>query len=67
MNIKYSIVYDIETNAHSNPLSKNKIYLEVNTNNFAAKSFYYNLGFEEVGIRKRYYNKDDAILMDLRA
>ena len=46
---------------------KNKICLEVNINNFAARSFYYNLGFKEVGIRERYYNnKDDAILMNLR-
>lgn len=43
---------------------KDKIFLEVNSNNTNAINLYKNYGFEVIGLRKEYYNgKDDAILM----
>lgn len=43
-----------------------KITLEVNSKNEAAKKMYENIGFEVIGIRKKYYNNvDDAIIMNL--
>ena len=40
--------------------------LEVRRSNEAARGLYRKLGFEEVGVRKRYYeNREDAILMTL--
>ncbi|MGN1298995.1 MAG: ribosomal protein S18-alanine N-acetyltransferase [Candidatus Scatovivens sp.] len=50
----------------TNKVGKNKIYLEVNENNINAINLYKKYKFEEVGRRKKYYNKkDDAILMNL--
>lgn len=44
----------------------NIITLEVNENNSPAISLYKKFGFEEVGVRKRYYNNtDNAIIMNL--
>lgn len=44
-----------------------KSFLEVRRGNLAARSLYQKFGFEEVGIRKKYYsdNGEDAILMNL--
>lgn len=41
------------------------LYLEVRTSNAAAQSLYRSLGFEPIGIRKKYYSNpvEDAILM----
>lgn len=40
------------------------ITLEVNSNNIPAKKLYQKFGFENVGIRKKYYNNtEDAIIM----
>lgn len=43
------------------------VYLEVRKSNQAAQALYRNFGFEEVGIRPRYYqdNHEDAVLMTL--
>ena len=42
-------------------------YLEVRRSNVAAQGLYGAFGFEEVGVRKRYYpdNKEDALVMRL--
>ena len=44
-----------------------KSFLEVRYGNQAARALYRKFGFEEVGIRKKYYsdNGEDAILMNL--
>lgn len=44
-----------------------KSFLEVRSGNLAARALYRKFGFEEVGIRKKYYsdNGEDAILMNL--
>lgn len=42
-----------------------KINLEVNEHNKVARDLYRDFGFKQVGVRKRYYNGDDAILMSL--
>ena len=39
------------------------VTLEVNENNFKATQFYKKLGFQEVALRKNYYNNENAILM----
>lgn len=39
------------------------IMLEVNEKNLSAISLYKKFGFERIGIRKNYYNKDNAIIM----
>ena len=40
-----------------------KIHLEVNGNNKIAQNLYKQFGFEQVGLRKKYYENQDAILM----
>jgi ribosomal-protein-alanine N-acetyltransferase len=42
-------------------------YLEVRRSNSPAQSLYRAFGFEEVGVRRRYYpdNREDAIIMRL--
>ena len=46
-------------------LDLKKLRLEVNQKNIAAINLYKKFKFEEVGIRKKYYNNtDDAILME---
>lgn len=42
-------------------------YLEVRRSNIPAQSLYRSFGFEEVGVRRRYYpdNREDAIIMRL--
>lgn len=40
-----------------------KIFLEVASNNVAAKKLYENCGFKTVGLRPKYYDGVDAILM----
>lgn len=44
-----------------------KAFLEVRSGNLAARALYQKFGFEEVGVRKKYYsdNGEDAILMNL--
>lgn len=45
-------------------LKAKTITLEVNENNEPAIKLYKKYGFEQVGLRKKYYNnKEDAILM----
>jgi ribosomal-protein-alanine N-acetyltransferase len=42
------------------------VMLEVRASNHGAQQLYEQLGFEEVGLRRKYYpNGEDAILMDL--
>jgi len=38
-------------------------FLEVRPSNVAARSLYHSLGFSEVGVRRRYYGDEDALLM----
>jgi len=38
-------------------------YLEVRPSNAAARALYGSLGFVEVGLRRRYYGDEDALLM----
>ena len=40
-----------------------KINLEVNEKNIIAINLYKKFGFEQVGLRKKYYNDQDAVLM----
>lgn len=40
-----------------------KINLEVNEKNIIAINLYKKFGFEQVGLRKKYYNEQDAVLM----
>lgn len=44
------------------------VYLEVRSNNRAAREFYRHLGFNEEGLRENYYQnpKDDAVVMLIR-
>ena len=43
---------------------KQEIFLEVNENNIFAIKLYKRFNFEEIGVRKKYYNgKDSAIIM----
>jgi len=46
------------------PAGIRKIFLEIKKSNNIAKSFYQNCGFIETGIRKKYYQIEDAILME---
>ncbi|HNW24457.1 MAG TPA: ribosomal protein S18-alanine N-acetyltransferase [Candidatus Cloacimonas sp.] len=43
-------------------------YLDVRMSNFKAHSLYKKVGFEDIGIRKNYYNKpdEDAIVMGMK-
>lgn len=46
-------------------LKMSKISLEVGNTNIAAKLFYKKFGFQEVGIRKKYYkDHEDALIME---
>lgn len=40
-----------------------RIMLEVNEKNYEAIRLYTHLGFKEISLRERYYNEDDAIIM----
>ena len=40
-----------------------KIFLEVASNNIAGQKLYKNTGFDQVGLRPKYYDGIDAILM----
>jgi ribosomal-protein-alanine N-acetyltransferase len=51
----------IEKNLKSQGVKK--IFLEVASNNTAAQKLYENMGFGTVGIRPKYYDGVDAILM----
>lgn len=55
-----------ETIHISTKLKAKTITLEVNKNNEPAIKLYKKYGFEQVGLRKKYYNnKEDAILMTM--
>jgi ribosomal-protein-alanine N-acetyltransferase len=41
-------------------------FLEVNIKNQPAIMFYKKVGFEKVGLRKKYYGNDDALIMKLK-
>lgn len=41
-----------------------KIFLEVASTNIPAKKLYENMGFKRVGVRPKYYDGVDAILME---
>ena len=42
----------------------NELFLEVRVSNTPARSLYKKMGFEEVGVRKKYYeDTEDAIVM----
>ena len=41
------------------------LYLEVRPSNVAARALYRSLGFDETGVRPRYYGDEDALLMTL--
>lgn len=45
--------------------NKNEIILEVNNKNLAAIKLYEKNGFKNIGIRKKYYNTNDANIMSL--
>lgn len=47
----------------ANKLKLKNIYLEVRESNIIAKKLYHNLGFIEVGKRKRYYDNENGIIM----
>lgn len=50
----------------SKSLKAKSITLEVNENNLPAIKLYKKYGFNQVGLRKKYYNnKDNAILMTI--
>jgi len=40
------------------------VFLEVRSRNIDAINFYSNNGFTKTGVRKNYYNDDDALLME---
>lgn len=44
------------------------IFLEVRTSNVAAQALYRRFGFEQIGVRKKYYddNEEDALVMSLQ-
>jgi len=41
------------------------VHLEVRPSNVAARALYGSLGFDETGVRPRYYSDEDALLMTL--
>jgi ribosomal-protein-alanine N-acetyltransferase len=41
------------------------IFLETRQNNTAALSLYKSFGFEKIGIRKKYYKNEDALILKL--
>ena len=49
-------------------LGANEFFLEVRQSNDEAKQLYHRLGFQEIGVRKRYYTEtnEDAIVMRLK-
>ncbi|MDY5585464.1 MAG: GNAT family N-acetyltransferase [Arcanobacterium sp.] len=42
-----------------------RVFLEVRAADFGAQALYEQFGFEKVGLRKRYYHDDDAVVMRL--
>lgn len=42
-----------------------KVFLEVRSRNTAAIELYKRFGFEQIAVRKRYYNDDDAAIFEL--
>jgi len=50
----------------NNNQDKENITLEVDVNNFNAINLYKKFNFKQVAIRKNYYNKTDAYLMEVR-
>ena len=57
--ILFEKIIEIATELHAKTIT-----LEVNENNLPAINLYQKYGFQQVGLRKKYYhNTDDAILM----
>jgi [ribosomal protein S18]-alanine N-acetyltransferase len=57
-----------ELTAHARATKGSEIFLEVRESNHSARALYRKAGFEETGIRKRYYSEpsEDAILYRLK-
>ena len=52
--------------SHAKQHKKSSLTLEVNTKNESAKKLYLKYGFENLGVRKKYYNgTEDAYIMTL--
>jgi ribosomal-protein-alanine N-acetyltransferase len=60
--IARSLINELIANAKIQ--TPHKVLLEVRGKNNAARQLYQSLGFREVGIRKKYYHTDDAILLE---
>lgn len=43
-----------------------KLFLEVASDNTGASSLYQTMGFEQVGLRKRYYRRANGVMVDAR-
>jgi ribosomal-protein-alanine N-acetyltransferase len=54
-----SMIEDIKKEA------SDKIFLEVRISNKAALNLYKSSGFQEIGIRKKYYKNEDAFILQL--
>ncbi len=48
----------------SKKLNAETITLEVNKKNLPALNLYKRYGFYQIGLRKKYYNEEDAILLE---
>lgn len=48
----------------SKKLNAKTITLEVNEKNLPALNLYKKYGFYQIGLRKKYYNEEDAILLE---
>lgn len=50
---------------HARESGSERIFLEVRSRDEGARAFYGRHGFEDVGLRRRYYSDDDAVVMCL--
>jgi ribosomal-protein-alanine N-acetyltransferase len=48
---------------HAHQMGARMIFLEVRASNTAARALYRRFGFAEVGVRKAYYGKEDALIL----
>jgi len=53
-----------EISKNDSDLIYSSIFLEVKSRNSEAINFYIDNGFTKIGVRKNYYNDDDALLME---